>query len=149
MSVYTVNGSPLEWAGCRLVDVMAGLVEPEGLGTFTRAAGVDGGGFVAKVYPPFEFPLPLIVLDCDADGDRPATLDLQVAQFMTNRAALIALVSDPDAALAVTRTLGGLVHEADCELASPIEWAAVGPSNARCVVTLRNLSGLWTPVAGS
>lgn len=149
MSVYTVNGSPLEWAGCRLVDVMAGLVVPEGLGTFTRAAGVDGGGFVTKVYPPFEFPLPMLVLDCDADGDRPSTLETQLEQFMTNRAALLALVSDADAPLAVVRTLGGEVVEAECELAMPVEFAAVGPSNARCVVTLRNLDGLWTPVAGS
>lgn len=149
MSAYLINGSPLETAWCILTDVMAGLVEPEGLGTATRAAGVDGGGFVAKVYPPFEFPLPLVVLDCDSAGVRASTAAEQIEQFMSNRAALLSLVRDPDAALRVIRAVGGDVVEASCELASPVEWAAIGPSNARCVVTLRNLDGLWAPSVGS
>lgn len=149
MSAYLIDGSPLETPWCILTDVMAGLVEPEGLGTYTRAAGVNGGGFVAKVYPPFEFPLPLVILDCDSTGVRPTTADEQIEQFMSNRATLLSMVRDPDSALRVIRFVGGDVVEASCELASRVEFAAIGPSNARCVVTLRNLDGLWAPSVGS
>ncbi len=149
MSGYLINGVDLETPWCLIADFAATLVEPEGLGTYTRAAGVDGGGFVTKVFPPFEFPIPVTIRDVDDDGVRPATAADRIQQFFDNRAALIAKVRDPDAALDVIRVTGTTWEGARCELASPLEFAMVGESNARCIITLRNLDGLWAPSAGS
>lgn len=149
MSGYIINGSDLETPWCKIADMAASLVEPPGLGTYTRAAGVNGGRFVVKNHPPYEFPIPLTIMDLDDAGARPTTQADRIDQFFQNRAALIAKVKDPDAALEVIRVLGSIWEEALCELAGDVEFAMVGASNARCVVTLRNLDGLWVPSAGS
>lgn len=148
MSGYIINGTNLENAWCHITDLAMSLVEPEGLGTFTRAAGVDGGGFVAKNFPPFEFPIPLSILCCDDAGVEAATVTERIDQFFANRQTLIDLVRDPDAPLDVYRVLGSTWAGAYCELARPLEWAMVGPHSARVVLTLRNLTGYWAPSAG-
>lgn len=148
MSGYIINGTNLESAWCHINDLAASLIHPEGQGTFTRAAGVDGGGFVAKNYPPFEFPIPLTILCCDDSGAEAATLDDRVEQFFANVGTFTALVTDPDNPLDVYRVLGSTWFGAYCELARPIEFAMVGPHAARTVLTLRNLTGFWAPSAG-